>query len=81
MEIRISMPGSYERIVAGLFKEEDGRLRFGWSGRSMQLSSIGDLEREPIEFGDYLMEGGIRYRIQAIRTDTGVELNVTTLES
>jgi hypothetical protein len=50
-----------------LFKTDDeGHLQFGWSGKSRSISSTADIQKRPIEFTDYLMEGFVSYHVLAV---------------
>lgn len=50
-----------------IFERDDaGCLHFGWSGKSRSIATITDIQKGPIEFTDYLMEGFVTYHLQIV---------------
>lgn len=46
--------------------DETGYLHFGWSGKSKSVATTTDIQKGPIEFTDYLMEGFVTYHMQTV---------------
>ncbi len=61
-----SVEGDCHVALARLFEaDQDGHLRFGWSGHSLLPARHDDLLARPVRFRDYIMEGFLAYNVQA----------------
>jgi hypothetical protein len=50
--------------LARLFEvDQEGHLRFGWSGHSLRPAVRDDLLAGPVRFRDYIMEGFLAWRL------------------
>jgi len=70
------LEGDCRSALARLFKADaEGRLRFGWSGHSLQAATLDDLLSGPVRFRDYIMEGFLTYGIRAEDSAPGCVLH------
>ena len=53
-------PDALSRVFT---EDADGRLRFGYSAKSVSNFTTADLHRKRVEFQDYVMEGFVKYRL------------------
>jgi hypothetical protein len=61
-----SLEGDCHTVLAHLFEvDQDGHLRFGWTGQSLRPVGHDDLLAGPVRFRDYIMEGFLAYNVQA----------------
>lgn len=72
-----SIEGDCRTALARLFEvDQDGHLRFGWSGHSVRPAGRDDLLAEPVRFLDYIMEGFLAYTVQAEDLKPGCRIRI-----
>jgi hypothetical protein len=72
-----SIEGDCRAALARLFEaEQDGRLRFGWSGHSLRHAEHDDLLAGTVRFRDYIMEGFLAYDVRAEDLGPGCLLSI-----
>jgi hypothetical protein len=72
-----SVEGDCHVTLARLFEaDQDGHLRFGWSGHSLRPARHDDLLAGPVRFRDYIMEGFLAYNVQAEDLGPGCLLSI-----
>jgi uncharacterized FAD-dependent dehydrogenase len=72
--------GNVDNLIKSLFTTNgEGYLNFGLTGKSTKQSEISDLKNNFVEFRDYIMEGFVKYEIQAKPKEHGLELEVKLL--
>lgn len=72
-----SVGGDCHAVLARLFEtDQQGYLRFGWSGHSVRPAGHADLLASPVRFLDYIMEGFLAYNVQADDFGGGCRLSI-----
>jgi hypothetical protein len=72
-----SVEGECRAALSRLFEaDQDGHLRFGWSGHSLRPTGHDDLLAGPVRFRDYIMEGFLTYDIRAEDLEPGCLLSI-----
>jgi len=72
-----TIEGDCRGALARIFETgDDGRLTFGWNGRSLAPAKLDDLISGPVGFCDYLMEGFVFYEIRAEDRTSSCLLNI-----
>jgi len=75
--ITFSFEGDYHTALARLFEaDQDGHLRFGWTGHSLRPAGHDDILAGPVRFRDYIMEGFLVYNVQAEDLRPGCRLSI-----
>ncbi len=59
--------------------DDNGHLRFGWSGITIHSASIDDLCRGAFECSDYIMEGFVSYLLTIESTETQINISIGLL--
>lgn len=72
-----SVEGDCHLALARLFEaDQDGHLRFGWSGHSLRPARHVDLLAGSVRFSDYIMEGFLAYDVRAEDLGPGCLLSI-----
>ncbi len=66
-----------ERTIASLFAiDEEGLITFGLTARSIEPTSLQQLEIVSVKFKDFVMEGGVKFGLQLDRIGQALQLNI-----
>ena len=75
---KLTIKGDHKKIQSALFScDDNGHIKFGWTGRSSKADSIDALvSNSQMEFTDYIMEGGVKYLLEVQVIDGGLLISI-----